>query len=632
MAEDRTELIPLRRWLCLAGVAALLGLQVAAAQEALVSAEDRAGGRLEIHEISGTPSHTVAVWLPPGYAESGQRYPVAYLLHGAGGAFGNFTESANAPGSVARLVAEGRIEPMILVMPNRGNADLSPGFWDFVTTDLVAWVGQTFRTVPERGRRAIAGHSWGAVDALKIALFRPDLFRYAGTLDLANPGPLSLEREVHEPLMLHRQFLFPLSLWMQRGRQSISEGYSPRPLLDLLDALHLPHVYVETEDDHQLSRDNNTDDFLVFFSDGMRANPVEPASSGRVTEQFVVEAGSGSSMDIEIDLRGASDYAGASLRLDLSALGMEPAVLEQGGSGRYTYALRLPDAVRNGVYILSVCRVGGAREPEHVYGIRVSVLPGEDAVLFGEALAPGWQLEPNSRLTAAPGVADGRAVLALVGTGAWTLKWSTLDPLPLFGYETLSFEFNAGTASVTAGSRPDLRLTIPGQRIDLLTQVDLTSSEWQRVSLPLAAPEGDQPLELKALTFTGNLQGTFHLRDARLVRQMPPASTAVAEAESSGRPRAFALRPNYPNPFNSATTLRFDLPQAAVVELAVYNLAGQQVATLVQGDREPGGYTVTWDGRDTEGRPLASGVYLCQLRAAGQVGGQVDIRKLLLLR
>ncbi|MEW6755238.1 MAG: FlgD immunoglobulin-like domain containing protein, partial [Candidatus Latescibacterota bacterium] len=97
-------------------------------------------------------------------------------------------------------------------------------------------------------------------------------------------------------------------------------------------------------------------------------------------------------------------------------------------------------------------------------------------------------------------------------------------------------------------------------------------------------------------------------------------------------PQAFSLQQNYPNPFNSATTLRFDLPQAAAVELAVYNLAGPPVATLVQGEREAGAYAVPWDGRDAEGRPLASGVYLCQLRGGTHVDQRAQTRKLLLLR
>ena len=64
------------------------------------------------------------------------------------------------------------------------------------------------------------------------------------------------------------------------------------------------------------------------------------------------------------------------------------------------------------------------------------------------------------------------------------------------------------------------------------------------------------------------------------------------------------------------------------VELAVFNLTGQRVATLVDGVRNAGTYTVGWDGRDNSGRGLASGIYLYRLRT----GQQVQSRKLLLLQ
>ena len=105
-------------------------------------------------------------------------------------------------------------------------------------------------------------------------------------------------------------------------------------------------------------------------------------------------------------------------------------------------------------------------------------------------------------------------------------------------------------------------------------------------------------------------------------------NTAILEQYAAGRPESFALAQNYPNPFNSGTVIRFDLPAAQAVELAVYNLSGQQVTTLVTGPREAGTYSVRWDGRDDDGRELASGVYLYRLRT----GTQVETRKLLLIR
>ena len=88
------------------------------------------------------------------------------------------------------------------------------------------------------------------------------------------------------------------------------------------------------------------------------------------------------------------------------------------------------------------------------------------------------------------------------------------------------------------------------------------------------------------------------------------------------------LWPNYPNPFNSNTVIRFAVPQAGEVELAIYNLAGQRLVGLVAEALQAGVYTVHWDGRDAGGRAAASGLYIYQLRA----GARTESRKLLLLR
>ncbi len=112
------------------------------------------------------------------------------------------------------------------------------------------------------------------------------------------------------------------------------------------------------------------------------------------------------------------------------------------------------------------------------------------------------------------------------------------------------------------------------------------------------------------------------------IRKVALAITAVVEVRDESLPQSFTLSQNYPNPFNPETTIRFDLPRSEEIDLAVYNLTGQQVATLVHGVREAGAYTLRWDGRDDDGRALASGVYLYRLTA----GDRAATRKLLLLR
>ncbi len=82
--------------------------------------------------------------------------------------------------------------------------------------------------------------------------------------------------------------------------------------------------------------------------------------------------------------------------------------------------------------------------------------------------------------------------------------------------------------------------------------------------------------------------------------------------------RSFVLDQNFPNPFNPTTTIRFGLPSESHVTLKVYNLLGEEVSTLVQGELKFAGYhLVAWDGTDNSGRQVASGVYLYRLRAEG---------------
>mgnify|MGYP001035805633 CR=1 FL=1 len=75
-------------------------------------------------------------------------------------------------------------------------------------------------------------------------------------------------------------------------------------------------------------------------------------------------------------------------------------------------------------------------------------------------------------------------------------------------------------------------------------------------------------------------------------------------------PDGYALYQSFPNPFNSSTRIGFDLPRAGRVEIAVYNLLGQEVRLLVSGIQPGGHNSITWDGRDGSGRSVPSGPYL----------------------
>jgi hypothetical protein len=94
------------------------------------------------------------------------------------------------------------------------------------------------------------------------------------------------------------------------------------------------------------------------------------------------------------------------------------------------------------------------------------------------------------------------------------------------------------------------------------------------------------------------------------------------------RPDEFVLYPNFPNPFNPKTKIRFVLDAPALVQLDVIDVLGRNVVVLATGVRGPGKYELTWNGTDHAGREVASGLYFYRLQA----GATTQTRKMLLLR
>jgi hypothetical protein len=86
-------------------------------------------------------------------------------------------------------------------------------------------------------------------------------------------------------------------------------------------------------------------------------------------------------------------------------------------------------------------------------------------------------------------------------------------------------------------------------------------------------------------------------------------------------PSAFEISPNYPNPFNAGTTIKYSLPFDARVIVRVYNILGQQIRLLADGNELEGYRTVRWDGKSDQGFAAGSGVYFYRLEAT--MGGDV---------
>ncbi|MFC1476909.1 FlgD immunoglobulin-like domain containing protein [candidate division KSB1 bacterium] len=90
----------------------------------------------------------------------------------------------------------------------------------------------------------------------------------------------------------------------------------------------------------------------------------------------------------------------------------------------------------------------------------------------------------------------------------------------------------------------------------------------------------------------------------------------------------YSLLPNYPNPFNPVTTITYSLKDAGAVNLAIYNILGQEIRTLVNTMQKSGKYSVKWDGTDNSNTQVAGGVYIYRL----QVNGKSFTKKMILLK
>jgi len=95
------------------------------------------------------------------------------------------------------------------------------------------------------------------------------------------------------------------------------------------------------------------------------------------------------------------------------------------------------------------------------------------------------------------------------------------------------------------------------------------------------------------------------------------------EGDLTDLPSEFALLSNYPNPFNATTVISYELPTEAHVKLEVFNVSGQRVATLVEGEQEAGYRSVVWEASE-----VSSGVYFYKLTA----GDLTEMKRMTLLR
>ena len=116
--------------------------------------------------------------------------------------------------------------------------------------------------------------------------------------------------------------------------------------------------------------------------------------------------------------------------------------------------------------------------------------------------------------------------------------------------------------------------------------------------------------------------------DVAIRARFTPSLAASVDAAEGLSPHAWKLSHNYPNPFNPATTINYSVRRRAHVDISIYNLLGQKTSTVVNEVKTAGQHIATWDGKDHNGEPVATGVYFYQIKA----GDFTESKKMLLLK
>ena len=214
----------------------------------------------------------MTVYTPAGYETSGKRYPVFYLLHGMGGDENAWSELGRAAQILDNLIAQGKAEPMIVVMTN-GNADLEAapgesslgymppttrlgktmeGSFETHFPEVVKFIDKNYRTKANKKNRAIAGLSMGGFHSLHISKQYPDMFDYVGLFSAAiMPGknatsPIYKDMEGKLKLQFAKK---PALYWIAIGKTDFLYKAN-KEYRKLLDEKGYPYEYFENEDGH----------------------------------------------------------------------------------------------------------------------------------------------------------------------------------------------------------------------------------------------------------------------------------------------------------------------------------------------------------------------------------------------
>lgn len=247
------------------------------------------GEQADLYRVQDVPHGTVAsrwydskalnkdrkltVYTPPGYEQETKKYPVLYLLHGAGGDEEAWMTLGRAAQILDNLIAEGKAQPMIVVMPN-GNViqDAAPGagsagyytpqfmvpqtmngVYEANFDEIINFIESNYRVKASKSNRAIAGLSMGGYHSLHISRFYPDTFDYVGLFSAAimargDESEKGVYSNFEETLKAQKDNGYEL-YWIAIGKTDFlyEANKEYRAMLDKMD---MPYEYTESEGGH----------------------------------------------------------------------------------------------------------------------------------------------------------------------------------------------------------------------------------------------------------------------------------------------------------------------------------------------------------------------------------------------
>jgi len=257
--------------------------------------------------------------------------------------------------------------------------------------------------------------------------------------------------------------------------------------------------------------------------------------------------------------------------------------------------------------ISHVILTGGALASNVFWQVGTAATLGANSAFIGNILAGTYIFEDaNTSIS-------GRA---LSNTSYVTVNGTSVLPVELVSFTAAAAGMNANLRWTTATEVHNYGFEIQRRQ----------TADWAKVGFVAGAGSSNST---KNYSFTDNnlSSGSYSYRLKQIDIDGSFSYGASVEVSISSAPQVFALLQNYPNPFNPSTVISYQLPVNSQVTLKVYNMLGQEVATLVNDLKQAGSYSVTFNTAAGT-RALSSGVYVYRLQA----GSFISIKKLVLMK